>query len=134
MKEFFLHWRTPLLQWHNRKIQTNHQLKLCLKTQGLRVYLPTSQKGMNERKAFLSFIFKYIYIQVKKHPVTRLDSQGVCYRAKHKCKNVEQSFEFEFGIMHSVWKSQRKSHSTLKAKLAMFTFWEWTKVNKKWQK
>ena len=33
-----------------------------------------------------------------------------------------------FALTHGVWKSQKKSHSTLRAKRATITF-EWTKVN-----
>ena len=35
-----------------------------------------------------------------------------------------------FPVVHSVWKSQKKSHSTLRAKRATFTFW----VHKNWLK
>ena len=35
-----------------------------------------------------------------------------------------------FGNPHNVWKSQKKSHSTLRAKRATFTFW----VDKSWLK
>ena len=34
-----------------------------------------------------------------------------------------RSFHTIFPLIHSVWKSQKKSHLTLRAKRAMFTFW-----------
>ena len=40
----------------------------------------------------------------------------------------------DFRVPHSIWKSQKKSHSTLRAKRATFTFWvdakSWLKIAK----
>ena len=44
-----------------------------------------------------------------------------CYLLHTKCLKIRQN--------HDVWKSQKKPHSTLRAKRATFTFWVWAKVN-----
>ena len=40
-----------------------------------------------------------------------------------KCTKIEKKSNQSPPIVHSVWKSQKKSHSTLRAKRATFTFW-----------
>ena len=42
------------------------------------------------------------------------------------CNNVQEYIHKsckKHNLLHSVWKSQKKSHSTLRAKRAMITFW-----------
>ena len=39
------------------------------------------------------------------------------------CTVLEYTYIRKFTMVHGVWKSQEKSHLTLRAKRAMFTFW-----------
>ena len=48
---------------------------------------------------------------------------GLLLSPYHPNRDISDAVKLDFLIRHGVWKSQKKSHSTLRAKRATFTFW-----------
>ena len=85
----------------------------------------SSQPSSKSSRSWITF-----YLRLRKDPVCSVIMQfpvrnNFNFFLKREIIGVSniEFVKLEFWHIHSVWKSQKKSHSTLRAKRATFTFW-----------
>ena len=99
---------------HSRSFEAIRGLyiKSKWKRKSLRSLVPCYKMWLCKLMTFSAFLFLHRTSKEKLRPA-KIQSCGFCLFAYKP--NVAQG--------HGVWKSQKKSHSTLRAKRAKFTFW-----------